>query len=135
MERARALGIQDVVQHCGYVPNRDMGEFYRRALALVMPTFLGPTNTPQMEAFVMGYPVATSDIYGIPEQVGDAALLFDPTSADDIAACIRRLWLDDTLCSTLNSRGRLRAAGWTQARFSATLAQHLERLLEQQERT
>ena len=135
MERAKELGIQDAVQHCGYVPNRDMGEFYRRARALVMPTFFGPTNTPQMEAFVMGCPVATSDIYGIPEQVGDAALLFDPSSADDIAACIKRLWLDDALCSTLSSRGRTRAAGWTQEGFSATLAQHLERLLEQQERS
>ena len=52
-----------------------MISFYKYAVALVMPTFFGPTNIPPLEAFALGCPVITSNIYGIPEQVGDAALL------------------------------------------------------------
>ena len=85
-----------------------MPEFYRRARAMVMPTFFGPTNIPPLEAFALGCPVAVSNIYGIPEQVGDAALLFDPNSVEEIADCIERLWQDDALCASLISKGHAR---------------------------
>ena len=85
------LELQDQVKILGYVNNPEMIYLYRHARALVMPTLFGPTNIPQLEAFVLGCPVATSGIYGIPEQVGDAALLFDPDNVDEIAESIERL--------------------------------------------
>jgi hypothetical protein len=51
-----------------------MPELYRRARALVMP----------LEAFEIGCPVAISGIYAMPEQAGDAALLFNPESVDEM---------------------------------------------------
>jgi glycosyltransferase involved in cell wall biosynthesis len=60
----------------------------------VMPTFFGPTNIPVLEAWAFGCPVLTSDIRGIREQVGDAALLADPTSVEAIADGIHQLWTD-----------------------------------------
>lgn len=118
--------IEDVI-FLGYVPDDDMPELYRRARALVMPTFFGPTNIPPLEAFVVGCPVAISGIYGIPEQVGDAALLFDPESVDEIAESIKRLWTDDELCAELAKKGRHKAATWGLEQFN----NHFREIIEQ----
>jgi len=124
-----SLGLDEHVTFLDYVPDADMPELYRRARALVMPTFFGPTNIPQLEAFVLGCPVVTSRIYGIPEQVGDAALLFDPNSTDEIAATLERLWSDDALCADLVELGYLRAASWGSREFAKTLQRIVESAL------
>lgn len=121
VELVHNLNLDDDVIFLGYVPDEDMPELYRRARALVMPTFYGPTNIPPLEAFEAGCPVAISGIYAMPEQVGDAALLFDPESVDGIAECIRRLWLDDELCGELAARGRRRAGAWGRDQFNERL--------------
>lgn len=127
----KSLGLSNQVRILGYVPNNHMPEFYRRARAMVMPTFFGPTNIPPLEAFASGCPVAISNIYGIPEQVGDAALLFNPNSADEIADCIEKLWRDDALCASLISKGRARTLLWGQMKFSHVLHEIIEKLVNQ----
>lgn len=122
-------GLNESVHFLGYVPDEDMPELYRRARALVMPTFFGPTNIPQLEAFVLECPVATSNIYGIPEQVGDAALLFDPTSVTDIANAIEQLWYDDGLCLKLIIKGKERAGKWGQLQFNEKVQEIVQDLL------
>lgn len=128
VRHVKSLGLDSHVRFLGYVPDNDMPEFYRRARAMVMPTFFGPTNIPPLEAFVLGCPVAVSNIYGIPEQVGDAALLFDPNSVEEIAGCIERLWQDDVLCASLISKGHARSVLWSQQRFSQALHGIVEKL-------
>lgn len=127
-EGVASLGIESHVTFLGYVPDEEMFELYRRARALVMPSFFGPTNIPQLEAFVAGCPVAASGVYGVPAQVGDAALLFDPASVDEIAACIERLWTNDALCESLAEKGRRKAREWGPAQFSDRLLQIVEAL-------
>lgn len=123
------LGLHDNVQFLGYVPDDDIPALYRAARALVMPTYFGPTNIPQLEAFALGCPVATSRIYGIPDQVGDAALLFDPGSVDQIFDCLERLWTNDALCADLVKKGRLHAAAWGPEQFRDRLLQIVEGLV------
>jgi len=123
------LDLTDDVYFLGYVPDEEMPELYRRARALVMPTFYGPTNIPPLEAFVTGCPVAISGIYGMPEQVGDAALLFDPESIDELAECIRRLWVDDELCAELVARGRRRAGAWNRDQFNERLRMIVDQIV------
>jgi glycosyltransferase involved in cell wall biosynthesis len=114
-----AKGLTGHVQFLGYVPDSDMPGFYGRARALVMPTFFGPTNIPPLEAFEAGCPVATSRIYGIPDQLGDAALYFDPRSVEEMHDCLVRLWQDDALCADLAERGREHARRWGPVQFGA----------------
>ena len=115
------LGLKDSILFLGYVLNEDITEIYRRARAMVMPTFFGPTNIPPLEAFALGCPVAVSRIYGMPEQVGDAALLFDPGAVDEIADTIHRLWTDDSLCKLLKEKGLKKASAWGQPQFNNRL--------------
>jgi len=123
------LGLSKSVFFLGYVPNETIVQLYRRARALVMPTFFGPTNIPPLEAFASGCPVATSGIYGTPEQVGEAALLFDPTSVEDIAQQVAKLWTDDDLCRYLAERGRRRAEQFSRASFNARFEAILGRIV------
>lgn len=115
------LGLNEQIVFLGYVPDEDMSGIYRRARALIMPTFFGPTNIPPLEALCTGCPVAVSDIYGMPEQVGDAALLFDPSSTEQIAHSIEMLWCGDALCDDLRSKGLRQAHLWKQEQFDERL--------------
>lgn len=126
--RVAELGLGDNVLFLGYARDGDMAALYHTARALVMPTYFGPTNIPQLEAFALGCPVATSRIYGIPEQVGDAALLFDPSSVDEIHGAMDRLWNDDALCAELARRGREHAANWGPPQFRARFREIIEAL-------
>lgn len=115
------LGVRDKIRFLGFVPQNDLTGIYRLARAMIFPSFYGPTNIPPLEAFALGCPVAVSNIYGMPEQVGDAGLLFDPESVDSIADAVRRLWTDDALCALLAQRGRKRASEWGPDQFHARL--------------
>ena len=123
------LGLKGQVLFPGYVSDEDMVEIYRGARAMIMPTFFGPTNIPPLEAFVTGCPAAVSNIYGMPEQVGDAALLFDPSSPREIAEVIEKLWNDDELCRKLAEKGKKRAASWGQPQFNQRLKEIIEKIL------
>jgi glycosyltransferase involved in cell wall biosynthesis len=122
------LGLETNIHFVGHVPNQDIPGFYRRARALVMPTYFGPTNIPPLEAFVLGCPTATSAVYGIPDQVGDATLLFNPESVNEIANCIKRLWTDDELCQNLVEKGKRRAASWGEDQFNNRLLEIVEQM-------
>lgn len=97
--------LSQSVHILGLVDAEDIPEFYRRARALLMPTFFGPTNIPPLEAWALKCPVGISDIYAIKEQLGNAAIYFNPESIDDIADKMKKLWSDDKLCQILVKKG------------------------------
>ena len=129
LEKVREMGMLDRVVFLDYVPETDMPELYRRARAMIMPTFFGPTNIPSIEAFATGCPAAVSNVYAMPEQVGDAALLFDPTSTNEVTDVIQRLWTDNALCADLVRKGFKRARLFTQANFNRRLHTIIEDVL------
>lgn len=71
------LGLADGVRFLGHVPREDLAGLYQASLALVMPTYFGPTNIPPLEAFELGVPVVYSNLPGLRDQVQDAAILVD----------------------------------------------------------
>lgn len=121
--------LEENVKFLGFVPSEDIPSFYRRARAMIMPTFFGPTNIPPLEAFKFGCPTATSNVYGMPDQVGDAALLFDPESVKQIADNIRLLWTDDALCKKLIRNGKKRSKEWGLPQFKKRLIEIIEQIV------
>jgi len=124
------LNLRSMVFTLGYVNDQELVSLYSHAVAMVMPTFLGPTNIPQLEAFMLGCPVVTSRIAGIPEQVGDAALLFDPHDCNEIAEKIFLVWTDKNLRDLLIMKGRQRARVNSHENFSRTFRLALRQALE-----
>lgn len=115
------LALKKQVYLLNYVTNDELVALYKCAVALVMPTFFGPTNIPQLEAFALGCPVITSNIYGIPEQVGGAALLVNPADNIDIANKIAMVWDNEDLRLELIKKGYIRNSHWSLNEFSKKL--------------
>jgi glycosyltransferase involved in cell wall biosynthesis len=105
--------LHSQIKILGYISNDDIVGLYKNALALVMPTFFGPTNIPIVEAFFLGVPVVCSNVYAMPEQVGEAGLLFDPNNIDDMAEKIYAVWTDEGLRKNLVRKGYERIKGVT----------------------
>ena len=74
---AKKLNIHNRLFLTGFIKDQELIALYKNAIALVMPTFFGPTNLPPLEAFNIGVPVIYPDINGLREQVEDAALLIN----------------------------------------------------------
>jgi len=130
VESVRELGLSGNIHFLGYVPDSQMPALYRRARAMIMPTFFGPTNIPPLEAIAVGCPVAVSNIYGMPHQLGDAALYFNPTRVEEMATTMEALWTDDRLCGLLTARGLRRASEWTQEHFNLRFQEIVKNILQ-----
>jgi glycosyltransferase involved in cell wall biosynthesis len=104
-EMARQLGIYERVRFTGFVSNTQMRYLYEQSLALVMPTYFGPTNLPPLEAFALGVPVLYSDLPGLREQVGDAALLLDLDNPENLAINLKNIISDLSLRRRLIESG------------------------------
>jgi glycosyltransferase involved in cell wall biosynthesis len=126
MSLSSQLGLEKQIHYLGYVPDEDMSGIYAEAVALIMPTFFGPTNIPVLEAWAFGCPVLTSDIRGIREQVQHAGILVDPRSVEAIADGIYRLWTDENLARSLADLGRQRLANYTPADYRRRLMEILQ---------
>lgn len=108
-ETIRACGMADAVVEIGYVPDETLPALYSAAQALVFPTLWEGFGIPVIEAMACGTPVITSNLSSLPEVAGDAALLVDPYSVDDIGAAMLRLWREPALAAGLSARGLVNA--------------------------
>lgn len=102
------LGLTEQVTFPGVVSHDDLGALYRAAQFVIIPSLFEAASAPMFEAWQHGAPVAAAAITSLPEQAGDAALLFDPTSVSDIAAALERMTTDAHFRSDLRSRGSRR---------------------------
>jgi glycosyltransferase involved in cell wall biosynthesis len=101
------FGIEDQVQDIGFVTDTELQHVYKSATALVMPSLFEAESLPVWEAFAAGTPVVCSNVTSMPDQIGDAGLLFNPLDASDLAEKLVNVWNDDRLQNELASRGAL----------------------------
>lgn len=125
MNAVDRLGLSRHVLHVGFVERDELQAIYRLAAALVMPSLFESISIPIYEAFLAGTPVAASGILGIPEQTGDAALLFDPTSVSAMRDAIRSVVTDVELAKSLSKRGHDRMLTITPEHYGRQLQQLL----------
>ncbi len=98
------------VRMLGFVEDDDLAALYRQAVALAFPSLYEGFGLPPLEAMACGTPVVASTASSVPEVVGDAALLLDPTEISAWSEALARLLHDEAL------RARLRRAGLARAR-------------------
>ena len=120
------LGLNEQVLHLGYVELGDLQAIYKLATALVMPSLFESVSIPIYEAFQVGTPVVASGILALPEQVGDAGLLFDPNSVASISEAMLRIEKDSEAARLLGRRGLARMSAMTPQRHGAELQKLLE---------
>ncbi len=89
--------VPDGVDVRGRVSTDELVALYRTAACLVFPSLYEGFGYPPLEAMACGCPVACSNVCSLPELVGDAAVLFDPASAEAIAEGVERALGDASL--------------------------------------
>jgi glycosyltransferase involved in cell wall biosynthesis len=101
----------------GFVPQADLVALYNMAEIFVLPSLYEGFGFPPLEAMACGCPVIASNRGSLPEVVGDAALLIDPTCADSLVAAIRAVESGPSLREDLARRGfeRVKSFSWRTA--------------------
>ncbi len=120
-----STGRPDLILRIGYVADGDLPALYSGADVFCFPSLYEGFGLPVLEAMACETPVVTSNRSSLPEISGDAALLVDPTSVDEISASLIRVLTDQ------DERARLTAAGLKRSRnftWSRTANETLELL-------
>jgi glycosyltransferase involved in cell wall biosynthesis len=111
LERLRSqLGLSDAVRITGWIPREDLYDLFRQASAFLYPSTFEGFGMPILEALAAGIPSACSNVEPMKSVAGQAALLFDPASADAICAAMESLIRDPDLRRRLTEAGPLHAA-------------------------
>ena len=101
---AVALGIRNII-FAGFLSDQELASLYRFAHIYVFPSLYEGFGLPPLEAMACGTPVVASARGSLPEILGDAALYFDPTSAQGLVETMRTLEGDSHLKTVLRERG------------------------------
>jgi len=98
----------------GYISTEEMNCVLSSALALVYPSLFEGFGIPILEGFAARVPVITSNITSMPEVAGDAALLVNPLSMEEIVNAMEKIAIDEQLRAKLIQLGeeRNRAFSW-----------------------
>jgi glycosyltransferase involved in cell wall biosynthesis len=110
MECVEEQHVSNRVHFTGIVPEAELPSLYRGATALVFPSLYEGFGLPILESMACGTPVITSNVTALPEVAGDAALLVDPASVEQIADAIEQIVSDTSLRSCLRQKGLARAS-------------------------
>ncbi|MDQ6706963.1 MAG: glycosyltransferase family 4 protein [Acidobacteriota bacterium] len=97
------------VRLTGYVNDQQLPALYSGAMALVYPSLYEGFGLPPLEAMACGVPVITSNGTSLPEVVGDAAVLADPSDIESISEAILRVTRDESLRKAMRAKGLARA--------------------------
>jgi glycosyltransferase involved in cell wall biosynthesis len=117
LEKINRLGLSDAVVFTGYLGESDLNLLYNRAALFIYPSLYEGFGLPPLEAMACGCPVVASNTSSIPEVLGDAALLVDPTSTTAITDAMRAVLSRPEVAAQLRERGSRRAAmfSWERA--------------------
>lgn len=115
--------IRERVKVLGDVGYDKLPSLYQSHDIFIFPSLTESYGHPLVEAMASGIPIITSDTPIGRELCGEAAMYFDPLSAEDLASRIEKLIGDARLRDQLRESGRLRVE-------SMTWRSHVLRLLE-----
>lgn len=95
---------EDVI-FTGYMKDEDLHHTYNLATVFVFPSLYEGFGIPPLEAMASGCPVVASNTSSLPEVVGEAGLLIEPTNSHKIADAIVSLIENTQLKNMLLERG------------------------------
>jgi glycosyltransferase involved in cell wall biosynthesis len=108
--RLSALSLVDHAELRGYVPvDAGLRELYRESHALLHVSWTEGLPQVLFEAFAAGLPVVATAVGGVPDAVGEAALLVPAGDASAAASALERIAGDAALRERLVARGIERA--------------------------
>jgi glycosyltransferase involved in cell wall biosynthesis len=123
LQRLQALGLEEVVIFPGYVEEADLPACYQLASVFVFPSLYEGFGLGPLEAMACGTPVVSSNSSSLPEVVGEASLLIDPTDTAGLSTAMRRVLDDAELQADLRRRGLIQVQKFSWQKAVAELEQ------------
>lgn len=129
-EALRTMRHAADVRFLGYVTAEELGELMGSAHALVYASLFEGFGIPILEAFAAETAVITSNVTSMPEVAGDAAILVDPLSVEQMADAMKALATDETYRQSLIAKGREQRTHFSWEQTSEKLWNCMERAME-----
>jgi glycosyltransferase involved in cell wall biosynthesis len=124
-ERALADSpARDRVEWRREVSDEELPLLYAQADCFLFPSLSEGFGLPPLEAMACGTPVISSCVTSLPEVLGEAALLVEPTDSQQIFEALRRVLTEPALAEDLFLRGKQKAREhtWREAARHTLLA-------------
>jgi glycosyltransferase involved in cell wall biosynthesis len=128
--RVEDLDLADEVFFVGYVPAEELPWWYNAAAALVYPSLYEGFGLPALEAMACGTPVVTSTTSSLPEVVGQAGILVEPTDVAALTAALQRVLQDGALRAQMRTAGLAQAARFSWPRAASATVKSYRQALE-----
>ncbi|MCC7145365.1 MAG: glycosyltransferase family 4 protein [Phycisphaeraceae bacterium] len=125
-QQAEALEISASVRIEGFAAEGDVPLLLKASQMLIYPSLSEGFGLPILEAWAAGTAVLSSDRTSLPEVVGQAGWLVDPTEAKTIAAGMQRILADADLRQALVQAGQKRLTNYSWPTAAAQFARVLE---------
>jgi glycosyltransferase involved in cell wall biosynthesis len=126
----KELKLAEVVHFLENVNNEDLARLYNAAGCLALPSYYEGFGLPALEAMACGTPVVVSNRSSLPEVVGEAGLIIDPDSAEDLSDALARVLDDSDLRAALRQRGIMRSSQFSWRKAAHQTMAVYERVLE-----
>jgi glycosyltransferase involved in cell wall biosynthesis len=108
-KKVKEMQLDSDVVFTGGVGEDDLVALYNGAEVLTYPAFAEGFGLPVLEAMACGTPVITSNTSALPEVAGEAAILVNPYSFQDIGEALEGLLDRQDLSKELSAKGLERA--------------------------
>ncbi len=122
-------GVRERIITTGFVPDEDLSALYGGAVAFVYPSLYEGFGLPPLEAMQCGTPVITSNTSSLPEVVGDAGIMVDPSDAEALCQAMLDLYHSAELRRQMSMKGIQRAASFSWERCVRETVQAYRRAL------
>lgn len=108
-----SLKLSRHVRLLGYVTQNEKYRLMQQARAFVFPSLYEGFGLPVLEAMALGTPVLTSKVSSLPEVVGTAAVMVDPTDNDSMFVGLKNIIQHEDLRQRLIRDGQVQAKKFT----------------------
>ncbi len=105
-----SLGLSSHVKVLGYLPYEELPFLYNLAQFMVFPSLFEGFGIPLVESMACACPVVCSNVTTMPEVVGDAGVMFDPHSVEEMVEAIWLVWSDEGKRQQMGHLGLKRAS-------------------------
>ena len=115
----------------GYISNEELRNFFQNASAYIFPSSNEGFGLPVLEAFSFGLPVIISNQGALKEVAGDAALILNENTCENLVQSMIQILEDESLRQRLSVNGINRLKEFTTKKFFLSLEHTFKDILNE----
>lgn len=123
------LDLKGKVIFTGYVTEEELLGYFNHAIAYVFPSLNEGFGLPLLEAFSFGLPVIISNQGALMEVAGNAALVLEKNTKENLQSAMVQLLDDPMLRNELSKNGRIRLNEFSTEKFFLSLEDTFKHIL------